>query len=92
MEIRFYISRQSGLPHAQSHGVDEYEVQEVLEAPLEDGSGIEDTRVAIGQTAAGRFLKVIYVPEPESETVFVITAYDLGPKALKALRRRMRRR
>ena len=32
------------------------------------------------------------VPDPEPDSGFVITAYDLGPKALKALRRRRRRK
>lgn len=35
---------------------------------------------------------VIYVPDPVPDSVFVITAYQLGAKALKALRRRRRRR
>jgi hypothetical protein len=92
MEVRFYIDPESELPHISNHDVQETEVVEVLESPLEDGSGVEGTRVAIGQTEAGRFLKVIYVPESEPESVFVITAYELGAKALKALRRRMRNR
>jgi len=48
--------------------------------------------VALGRTAAGRYLRVIYVPDPEPDSVFVITAYDLGPKAKRALRRRRRRK
>jgi hypothetical protein len=36
-------------------------------------------------------LKVIYVPDPAPGSLFVITAYDLGPKALKALRRRRKK-
>ena len=59
MEIRFYLDPDSELPHISKHGVQEPEVVEVLESPLEDGSGVEGTRVAIGQTEAGRFLKVI---------------------------------
>jgi hypothetical protein len=35
---------------------------------------------------------VIYVPDPEPDSVFVITAYELGMKAKKALRRRRRRK
>ncbi len=35
---------------------------------------------------AGRYLRVIYVPEPES--LFVITAYELTGKPLIAYRRR----
>ena len=53
--------------------------------------GLEGARIAIGQTRAGRYLRVIYVADPEPESVFCITAYDLGPKALHALRRRRRK-
>jgi hypothetical protein len=58
---------------------------------MEDRPGQEGSRVAVGQTSAGRYLRVIYVPNPEPETVFVITAYEMGPKAKKALRRRQKR-
>jgi hypothetical protein len=46
----------------------------------------------MGQTPGGRHLRVIYVPDPEPDSVFVITAYDVQGKPLKALKRRMRRR
>ena len=58
------------------HQVTEDEVIEVLEDPGEDRAGREGSRVGIGQTAAGRYLRVIYVPDPEPDSVFVITAYD----------------
>ena len=67
------------------------EVEDVLGRPIEDRPGRDGSRVAIGQTQAGRYLRVIYVPDPEPGSLFVITAYDLGPKALKALRRRRRK-
>jgi hypothetical protein len=35
---------------------------------------------------------VVYVPDPEPESAFVVTAYDLGPKAKKALQRRRRKK
>jgi len=47
--------------------------------------------VAIGKTRGGRFLRVIYVPHPEFNSVFVITAYELTGKPLIAYRRRRRR-
>jgi hypothetical protein len=47
--------------------------------------------VAIGETRSGRYLRVIYVPDPAPGSIFVITAYELGPRALWALRRRRRR-
>lgn len=92
MKIRFYIHHLTGLPHIYDHSVQEGEVEEVLRKPGEDRPGREDSRVALGQTASGRYLRVIYVPDPEPDSVFVITAYDLIGKPLKAYRRRRRRR
>ena len=92
MEIRFYLDPETGQPHTYRHGVNEVEVEQVLARPLEDRPGREWSRVALGQTRAGRHLRVIYVPDPEPGSVFVITAYPLGPKALRALRRRRRRK
>jgi len=40
----------------------------------------------------GRYLRVIYVPDPEPDSVFVITEYELSGKPLKAYRRKGRRR
>lgn len=92
MKVRFYIDPESGDPHVESHDVSEQEVRSVLSRPLEDRPGREGSRVALGQTAEGRYLRVIYVPDPEPDSVFVITAYELGPKAKRALRRRRRRK
>jgi len=92
VEIRFYLDPETGQPHIYRHGVNEVEVEQVLARPLEDRPGREGSRVALGQTRAGRHLRVIYVPDPEPGSVFVITAYPLGPKALRALRRRRRRK
>lgn len=50
------------------------------------------SRVAIGQTEAGRYLRVIYVPDLDADSVFVITAYELKGKPLLAYRRRRRKR
>ena len=49
-------------------------------------------RVAIGRTAGGRYLKVVYVRDPKPDSIFVITAYELRGKPLRAYRRRLRRR
>ena len=46
----------------------------------------------LGQTFSGRYLKVVYVPDPEPDSVFVITAYELTGKPLAALRRRRRKK
>ena len=92
MKVRFYIDRELGEPHIAGHGVSEQEACDVLARPLEDRPGREGARVALGQTRAGRYLRVIYVPDPDPDSTFVITAYELGPKAKRALRRRRRRK
>ena len=92
MSIRFYTDSEASLPHIYKHKITEEEVEDVLSRPGEDRLGREGTRVTIGQTQAGRYLRVIYVPVPESGNIFVITAYDLRGKALLAYKRRRRRR
>jgi len=92
MNIRFYNDPETGKPHIHNHGVTEQEVEDVLSRPGEDRPGQEGARVAIGQTRAGRYLRVIYVPDPDRHEVFVITAYDLRGKPLLAYRRRRRQR
>ncbi|MCA1586603.1 MAG: DUF4258 domain-containing protein [Acidobacteria bacterium] len=92
MTLRFYIDPTTGEPHVYAHDVNEEEVEDVLTRPIEDRPGSDGSRVAVGQTQEGRYLRVIYVPDPEPESLFVVTAYDLGAKALKALRRRQRGR
>jgi hypothetical protein len=90
VKVRFYLDAASGEPHIYNHLVAEEEVADVLEHPAEDHPGREGSRVAIGQTAAGRYLKVIYVRDPKPDSVFVITAYELRGKPLLAFRRRQR--
>ncbi|BFU95799.1 MAG: hypothetical protein NTNFB02_25210 [Nitrospira sp.] len=92
MKIRFYLDSETGLPHIYGHAVNEEEVEEVLRAPGEDRPGREGSRVAMGQTLAGRYLRVIYAPDPEPDSIFVITAYQLAGKPLMAYRRRRRKK
>lgn len=89
--IRYYSDPETGLPHIYNHDVNENEVEDVLRRPGEDRQGAEGARVAVGQTEAGRYLRVIDVPDPEPGSVFVITAYELRGKALAAYCRRRRR-
>ena len=92
MEIRFYLDPDTRLPHIDQHNVTEEEVRDVLYKPLEEIRGARNSVIALGQTRAGRCLKVIYVPDIDRDSIFVITAYDLSPRQLRALRRRLRRR
>ena len=92
MNFRFYIDSDTERPHTENHGVSEREVEDVLLRPGEGRPGRDGSRVALGQTRQGRYLRVIYVADPEPDSVFVITACELTGKPLKAYRRRRRRR
>ena len=92
MEIRYYLDADTGQPHIYGHGVTEDEVKAVLQGSGEDLPGSRGSRMKLGQTAAGRYLQVIYVPDDDSRSVFVVTAYELRGKAKQAYRRRRRRR
>ena len=92
MQARYYIEPETGYPHIYKHGVNETEVEYVLSYPGEDRPGENGSRVAIGRTSAGRYLRVIYVPDQELKSIFIITAYELTGQSLLAYRRRSRRR
>lgn len=92
MRIRFYLDSRTGQPHIYGHNVTESEVEEVLSAPGEDRVGTDGSRVALGRTDTGRYLRVIYVPDADSDGVFVVTAYTLEGKALTAYKRRRRKK
>ena len=92
MEIRYFRDPDTDLPHIYEHGVTEADVEFILTHPGEDEACARGSRQALGQTAHGRYLRVIYVPDEEGDGVFVVTAYPLAGKQLKAFRRRRRRR
>jgi hypothetical protein len=92
MDMRFCIDPETNQPHIFEHGVTEEEVRQVLVGGGDDFQGRRKSRIRFGQTLTGRYLKVVYVPDEEGDGVFVITAYDLKGKALKAFRRRQRRK
>ena len=92
MELRFHKDPDTGLPHICNHGITEEEVRQVLLRAAEDRRSSDDSRIAMGQTDAGRYLRVIYVPDPGGESAFVVTAFELKGKQLKAHRRFKRRR
>jgi len=93
MRLRFYRDPETDLPHIYDHGVTEEEVEDVLRRPgLNYPGGGRNSRIVVGQTRAGRYLKVVYVPDRDADSVFVVTAFELRGKALKAFRRSRRRR
>jgi hypothetical protein len=83
---RFYVDSRTGLPHIDGHAVTESEVEEVLGGPGEDRLGEEGARVALGQTAAGRYLRVVYVPDRARQRVRHHGVYSRreGPRGLQA--------
>jgi hypothetical protein len=92
VKIRFYIDPETGESHVYGHGISESEIEDVLRRPGEDRAGREGSRVAVGRTRSGRCLRVIYVPDPKPESMFVITAYEMTGKPLAAYRRRRKRK
>jgi hypothetical protein len=92
VDIRFYLDPDTGLPHIYGHGVSETDVEWALRRFAEDGPSTGGSRQAIGRDEGGRYLRVIYVPDEDNDAVFVVTAYPLAGRELKAFRRRKRRR
>jgi len=92
MDVRYFLDPETGEPHIYDHAVTEEEVEFVLRHPGEDRPGSDDSRHALGQTSAGRYLRVIYVPDSGTDSAFVVTAYELRGKPLQAYRRRVRRK
>jgi hypothetical protein len=92
VNIRYNPDAHTGLPHIYGHNVHESEVEDVLRRPLENMPGSANSRIVIGRTRAGRILKVIIVPDDDGDGVFVVTAFDLIGKPLRAFRRRSRNR
>jgi hypothetical protein len=91
MNIRFNIDP-DGEPHIHAHNVTAAEVREVLARPLERTAGRENTTIVIGRTRGGRVLRVIHAPSRDGNGIFIITAYDLPPKQMRAAHRRLRRK
>ena len=92
MEIRYYLDPETGLPHIYDHGVTEAEVERILHRVGEDSPSSGGSRQAVGQSEGGRYLRVVYVPDEDGDGVFVVTAYPLTDREVKAYRRRKRRR
>lgn len=59
MKVGFHVDRDTGLPHVENHGVETWEASDVLLNSEVDYNGREGTRVAVGQTRYGRYLRVV---------------------------------
>jgi hypothetical protein len=69
MDIRYYLDPECGDPHIYEHGVTELEVEQVLRGTGEDLPARQNSRMKLGQTHAGRYLQVIYVPDEDGQGV-----------------------
>ena len=67
MQVRYYDDPRSRQPHIYGHNVAEHEVEAVLDRPMEDRPGGKGVRIALGQTDAGRYLRVVLCSRPHSE-------------------------
>jgi hypothetical protein len=56
MDVRYFQDPETGEPHIYEHGISESEVEYVLRHAGEDRPGSDDSRHALGQTAAGALL------------------------------------
>jgi hypothetical protein len=92
VEIRFYLNPRTGEPHILDHGLTEIEVQDVLDGPAEIRPARDGAMSALGRTRNGRLLRVIYRFETTTDSYLVITAFEPGPAAARAFRRRQRRK
>lgn len=91
LRLRFYVDPVTEMPHIWNHAVSEVEAEDVLDDPIEDYPGRKGARIALGQTAGGRYLCVVYVRSEDRQSALVITAYAPSRKVIRALRRRRRR-
>ena len=90
MDVDFYINPRTGEPHCLDRGVTEDEALDVLDAPEVMGSARDGMFLAAGQTAAGRWIRVIYTVRDGD--ILVITAYPLRGKTVRAIRRARRKK
>ena len=81
-----------GEPHIADHGVAEWEVREALGRRLEQFAGRDGSTIFTGRTIGGRVLKIVFSEARDGDGIFVVTAYDLPAKQLRALRKRLKRR
>ncbi len=91
MNIHFHLDP-FGDPHMWVHNVTETEVVDAMTDPLETVKGRGTSFIAIGRTRAGRYIKVIYSPDNVGDGIFVVTAFDVPPRQIRALIKRKRRR
>jgi hypothetical protein len=79
LRIRFYVDPSTGAPHILNHQVSEDEVADVLDGPGED-------------RARGEGFRILYLPDPETDSGFAQTAYDWTGAPLAAYSKRRKKK
>jgi len=92
VEVRFYLNPRTGEPHIFDHGVTESEANDVLDDPAEIRPARDGAMSALGRTRNGRLVRVVYRFNITDDSYLVITAFEPGPAAARAFRRRQRRK
>lgn len=91
MDVRFYIDPETEDFHCLRHNVTPLEAIQVLQRATRTVAGTNETWIAEGQTAGGRYLRVIYVDDDDGSK-FVITAYDMTGSRKRSHKRKRRRK
>ena len=73
MEIRYHVDPDTGQPHIYGHAFTERAVEEDLRGRGEDVRAARDWRRKIGQTMAGRYLQVFYVPDEDLRKIVCVS-------------------
>jgi len=76
VDVRFYLDPDTHQPDIHGHGVTDEEVEQVPRGPGEDLPAARDSRMKLGQTAAGRYLQVVFAAVMDPDGVFIITAEE----------------
>ena len=74
MEIRYFIDAETGLPHIYRHDVTEADVDDILRRPIEDRPGELARLSPWCEPKRDGILRIVFVPDPKPDSVFVITA------------------
>jgi hypothetical protein len=97
MKVRFYRELwdhpTTRYPAIYDNDVVEWEAYAVLAHAGEDLPGFDGSRMALGQIMPfERYLRVIYVPEPDTNSAFIFSLMSLRGAVLRACRARQRSR
>jgi hypothetical protein len=73
MTVRFYVDPATDQPHIYGPSIVEEEVEDVLARPMEDRAGRDGSRIALGQTEAGRMARAGHSRNPSARQTAAAT-------------------